>query len=171
MPRLPHNTHSAPRLHLSRPIAFLAICSLLVVAPAVAVERDQYGEEHVWRGELGSYTVIDFAASWCAPCFKTLPKLVELGARYPELRILVVSVDDRVAGRDELVERLGLEVPVLWDEDYAIAEHYKPPAMPTTYLLSPDGEIVHSHVGSGDVDWERFVTKVEDLFASELAAD
>lgn len=125
---------------------------------------DQHGEERAWKGGSGHYTLVDFAASWCAPCRTTLPRVEELAHRFPELEVLVVSVDDRVEGRDSLVESLGLELPVLWDADYAIAEHYQPSGMPATFLVDPEGHVVYRHTGSALKDWRQLVELVESLF-------
>jgi thiol-disulfide isomerase/thioredoxin len=135
-------------------------------APGVAAELDQHGRQHAWQGSVGRYTVIDFAASWCAPCRTSLPRVAELAGRFPELGVLVVSVDERVEGRDALIRDLGLELPVIWDRDDRIAELYRPAGMPATVLLDPNGAVVHRHVGSGIKDWRRLVEIVESLMAT-----
>jgi len=122
-----------------------------------AEEVDQHGNAHAWSGPSSSYTVIDFAAAWCRPCWTVLPKLQEYAKAHPEVRVLVVSVDDEVKGRDALVEKLGLTVPVLWDENHRIAEHYEPRGMPSTYVLDPKGTVVYKHTGSGKKEWEEMV--------------
>jgi len=136
---------------------------LLTSAPGPAAELDQHGREHPWQGPLGRVTVIDFAASWCAPCRTTLPRLAELAARFPQIGVLVVSVDDRVEGRDALIRDLGLELSVIWDRDDRIAEHYRPAGMPATVVLDEQGAVVHSHVGSGAKEWRRLIEVVESL--------
>jgi thiol-disulfide isomerase/thioredoxin len=142
------------------PVMALVLCLPLASA---AEELDQSGKAHAWRGEVGQYTVIDFAASWCGPCWRTLPKLASVASERPDLRFLVISVDEEVSGRDYLVERLDLEMPVLWDGDYAITEHYQPSAMPATFVISPDGEVVYSHAGSAEADWKAFETFLAGL--------
>ena len=156
---------------MKRRASFLlvALIGALIGDAGLAVELDQHGQPHPWRGrDVERYTVLDFAASWCAPCMTSLPRLQTLSERAPALRFLVVSVDDEVAGRDLLVERLDLELPVLWDGDYAIANHYEPEAMPATYILAPGGEIVYQHTGSDGDDWRELVRRVEQL-QSELS--
>lgn len=143
-------------------LALLFIVSVVIGGPAFA-EVDQYGTDHDWRSSPGRYTVLDFAASWCAPCRKTLPKLEAFAKDHPELRILVVSVDDEVLGRDRLVESLSLTLPVVWDENYAIAERFKPPSLPATVVLDPQGKVAYEAAGSSNEDWRDFVTFMESL--------
>ena len=78
---------------------------------------------------------------------------------------MVVSVDTSAAGRDRLVRDLGLELPVLWDGDHRIVEHFAPERFPATYLLR-DGHVVHQSLGSGDRGWDELVTEVERLESS-----
>ncbi len=65
----------------------------------------------------------------------TAPRLQTLADRYPTINVIVISVDDDLEGRDRLVHDLGLRVPVLWDEDHQIAEHYQPTGMPATRAI------------------------------------
>jgi hypothetical protein len=81
------------------------------------------------------------------------------------VRVLVVSVDERRQGRDRLVESLRLTVPVVWDETHRIAEHYRPRAMPATFVLSAEGVVVGAVTGSRAKDWERVVRLVETVVA------
>lgn len=153
---------------LSRPlISMLALAVLNSVALFGALDQD--GVE-VPIAETGSYTVVDFAASWCQPCYKMLPKLLEEVRKYPEIRFVVVDVDDAVEGRDQLVAALDLEIPVLWDEGHAIAERLRPEAMPATFVLDGEGQVVYQHSGSKDKDWQafkRFISTLESIGSDE----
>ncbi len=153
-----------------RPLALrLLALPLLVLVGLVsgqvlgAQELDQEGRGHAWKGASGGHTVVEFAASWCVPCRSSLPRLEALAKKHPEIRMLVISVDDEVAGRDDLVESLGLKLPVLWDADYAIAEHYQPEGMPTSVILDPEGEEIYREVGFNDEKWRRLVAFIEAL--------
>lgn len=141
-------------------VVLATVFVLLFGFPAEAAERDQYGNEHAWSGATGSYTLIDFAASWCQPCWKSLPHLESLAKIHPSLHVVVVSVDDKLKGRDLLVERLHLTLPVLWDEDTRIASHYHPTGMPATFVIDPEGKVVFASVGFSEKGWkslEEFV--------------
>lgn len=135
--------------------------------PPAAYALDQDGRQQAWRGGVGELTVLDFAATWCTPCRRSLPRLQEFQDSHPELRVVVISVDDTKAARDRLVADLGLHLPVVWDEAHEIAEHYRPQAMPATVVLDATGEVVLRTTGSDEDDWQRLVAFVE----ARLGAD
>ncbi len=144
----------------------LLLTGLLALASSTfahAEPLDQNGQAQPWRGSDDAYTVLDFAASWCAPCWKSLPRLAAFATEHPELQVIVVSVDDEESGRAELVEGLGLVMPVLWDGAYEIVETYAPEALPATVVLAPGGEEVFRQVGSDRAGWKRLEGFLEGL--------
>lgn len=147
---------------MRRAILILALLIALPTSAVLAAETDQRGAAHEWKGPSSGYTVVDFAAAWCRPCWDVLPRLEAFAGSHPGIRVLVVSVDDNVQGRDALVEKLKLTIPVVWDEKHRIAEHYRPVGMPSTFVLDPAGKIVYSHVGSGMKEWNAMVAFLEN---------
>ncbi|MEO2197040.1 MAG: thioredoxin domain-containing protein, partial [bacterium] len=79
--------------------AGLAVLMLVVMAAPSAAQTDQHGASYE-LDRPGRITVVDFAASWCVPCWKSLPHVEALAHSYPDIQFLVVSVDDREDGRD-----------------------------------------------------------------------
>lgn len=144
-----------------RPAIFLLTLLLALSFAASSQELDQDGKEQSWKGVSDQYRIIDFAAAWCQPCWKALPRLQQFAAEHPTVSVVVVSVDTDVAGRDKLVSDLALTLPVLWDRNHRIAEHYQPSGMPATYVLNPKGEVVHSQIGSGSREWKEMVDFLE----------
>jgi thiol-disulfide isomerase/thioredoxin len=136
----------------------LALAAVPAAAAAPVAETDQAGKAHEWKGASPGYTVVDFAASWCTPCWAVLPRLEKYASEHPETRVLAVSVDDKVSGRDLLVSKLKLTIPVLWDGKHRIAEHYRPEGMPFTVVLDPSGKVVYRHVGSAEKEWDAMVS-------------
>ena len=138
-------------------ILLALVLPLCAARPLAAAETDQHGVAHAWTGPSAGYTVLDFAASWCTPCWAVLPRLEKLAVEHPELRVVAVSVDDKVSGRDLLVSKLKLTIPVLWDEKHRIAEHYRPDGMPHTVVLDPSGKVVYRHTGSAAKEWDAML--------------
>ncbi len=145
----------------SKPLIVMLVLAFLS-SVALFGALDQRGLE-VPTAIAGSYTVVDFAASWCQPCYKMLPKLVEESRKYPAIRFVVVDVDDEVEGRDRLVEALDLKIPVLWDEGHEIAERLRPEGMPATFVLDGEGQVLYQHSGSKDEDWYEFTRFISTL--------
>jgi cytochrome c biogenesis protein CcmG/thiol:disulfide interchange protein DsbE len=151
-----------PLLRLAGAFLLVALAMGAARADEPAVALDQHGRSHAWKGPSGELTLLDFAASWCAPCAKTLPRLEAFAREHPDLRVVTVSVDERRQGRDDLVASLHLGLPMLWDEGHRIAEHYQPRAMPAAFLISPSGEVLHTALGSGDEEWDELVRRVQE---------
>lgn len=115
--------------------------------------QDQSG--HIQRLQDGRSRVlyVDFWASWCAPCMQALPALQQLHARWraapsaTPFEVLTVNVDTRRQDARRVIDRLGLELPVIFDPDGLWAERFALPAMPSGYLIGPDGRVRHVQVG------------------------
>lgn len=112
---------------------------------------------------LGKYLLLDFWASWCAPCRRENPKVV---AMYKEFRdmgfeILGVSLDDNREKWIAAIEEDGL----LWDQvsdlkkwSSAPAKLYAVRAIPHTVLIDPDGNIVATKLRGNELRY-----KLEEL--------
>lgn len=155
--------------HRNASLLVAGLTLLLAAAPSFAgtapEATDQHGQSHRWLAPFEGVTIVDFAASWCGPCRHSLPRLEEFAAEHPELRVLVVSVDRTAKQRDHLVDSLNLNLPVLWDEGHAIAEHYRPPTMPASFLVGPDGLILHVSPGSSDDEWQELKQRIAEVAA------
>ncbi|HIE95356.1 MAG TPA: hypothetical protein EYQ83_21750 [Acidobacteria bacterium] len=55
------------------------------------------------------------------------------------------------------MDRLGLSLPVIWDDGHTIAERFQPQGMPATYVLGADGTLLHEHLGYDRDTWDAFV--------------
>ena len=144
-------------------VLFLSFVVLACSVAARAQETDQNGVAHEWKGTGKGYTVVDFAATWCRPCWEVLPKMQALSESRKDIHFVVVSVDEKVSGRDALVAKLGLKLPVVWDGQKKIVGHFKPEGMPATFVLDPSGAVVYRHVGSGKRDWSELVAFLETI--------
>ena len=99
----------------------------------------------------GRVVLVNFWATWCAPCKTEIPWLNELHERYRDqgLVVLGVSVDDAVAKIRPFAQGMKTSYPVLVGagED-AFRESFGPLlGYPTTLLISRAGEVCIRHVG------------------------
>jgi thiol-disulfide isomerase/thioredoxin len=97
----------------------------------------------------GRVVLVDFWASWCEPCRKSFPWLRSMHERYGTQGLAIVAVDldkDRDAA-DAFLARYPAPFIVAFDPAGKTAEAFKVSAMPSSFLLSPAGEILHAHAG------------------------
>lgn len=89
------------------------------------------------------YLLVDFWASWCGPCRRSMPGLKELLAKHGDkLAILGVSLDDSEESWQQAVEALELTWAQLRDANDEGAKAYGIIAIPHTVLIGRDGTII-----------------------------
>jgi thiol-disulfide isomerase/thioredoxin len=100
--------------------------------------------------------ILDFWATWCAPCKKAMPAYDALRAEYADrgVQLWAVSWDsERMVDRIEpWFEEKGFTFPALRDPDRAGGEALGVRVLPTTFLVAPDGRIAWRHQGYADGD-------------------
>lgn len=122
------------------------------------------GEVTSFSSFAGLPLIVNFFASWCAPCVKEMPDFEKLHTSYGEqITILGLAVEGRRPAR-ELVESTGVTYSVGLDESDLLIE-LGGFAMPTTVFVSKDGQILESH--SGVLDYDGLVSRLSDLFDYE----
>jgi peroxiredoxin len=96
----------------------------------------------------GKVVIIDFWATWCAPCKESFPAYQRMIDKFGgELVVVGVSVDDEPNGIAAFGSATGAKFPLVWDEGKAAAEVYKPGTMPTSYVLDRNGIVQFVHEG------------------------
>jgi cytochrome c biogenesis protein CcmG, thiol:disulfide interchange protein DsbE len=116
-----------------------------------------------WKGKV---VLVDFWATWCEPCKKSFPKLEELRVKYGAsgLEIVGISEDDEDGGAiKKFAETYGAKFPLLWDKDKALAGKYKPPNMPSSFLVDKNGVVRHVHLKYRDGDEKAIEQEVKSL--------
>jgi thiol-disulfide isomerase/thioredoxin len=101
----------------------------------------------------GRVTLVDFWATWCAPCRASMPRVQKLYTEYKPSGVELYSVDtdDDSADREpqvrEFLLKYGLTFPVVLDDGSA-ERAFAIASLPTMLLLDKQGKVVWSHVGA-----------------------
>jgi thiol-disulfide isomerase/thioredoxin len=91
----------------------------------------------------GRAVLVDFWASWCAPCRTSFPHYARLHADYAArgLVIIAVSVDEDSAAYAAFVRKFAPPFAVVRDKDRALVQRVDVPAMPTCFVLDANGRV------------------------------
>jgi peroxiredoxin len=104
------------------------------------------------KEQRGQVVLINFWATWCAPCRKEMPHLNQLYDKYRSsgFVLLGVNVDDNAGNATDVAAKLGVKFPVLLDTDKKVSHLYDLNSMPTTVVIDRDGKVRYLHRGYQD---------------------
>ena len=104
----------------------------------------------------GKTLFIDFWASWCAPCITSLPLYNEIYDKYQDqgLEVIAVNVDNPIEDGLDFLLDTPLDFLIPQDPEGDVSEMFGVIGMPSSYLVSPDGNVILVHMGfrNGDID-------------------
>lgn len=97
----------------------------------------------------GKTVLLDFWATWCPPCRKSLPVVNQARKAFADKGLVVLTVNDEedVAKVKDFLKTNGYGFTVLRDTDNTLAKALKVTAIPTSVLVGPDGKILEYEVG------------------------
>ena len=112
----------------------------------------------------GHIVLLDFWASWCAPCLAEVPNLKAIYEKYhgKGLNILGVSLDEKEAAWKSAIERKGLtwqHVSSLKGWKCPVAQRFKVTGIPRMYIIDAQGKII-----AQDLRGEKLAKKMDELF-------
>jgi peroxiredoxin len=118
----------------------------------------------------GQIVLLDFWATWCPPCQKSLPALQKLHERYRDTDVRVITVnqdhaDDREALVRNFMTRRKYDFPVLLDEG-DVAGAYNVQSLPTTVIVGPDGQVRKVEIGIHGQTADQIAAHLGELIES-----
>ena len=140
-------------------LALIALVSLTFSSTASAVKVKQTAPDFTLESNKGTnirlkdlrgiVVMINFWATWCAPCRKELPLLNSLYNKYKSkgFVLLGVNIDDKSELAKKMIKELKINFPVLFDKTQSTSETYDLQAMPSTFIVDKNGIIRFSHYG------------------------
>jgi len=155
-------------------ITLMATLSLAAVTRGAEVkvgdtfpELSQFGlVGELPRDLKGKVVLVDFWASWCAPCKVSFPALNDLAARFGPRGLVVVgiNVDESKSAMQEFLRGTPARFPVMHDAQQKLVQRVDVAAMPTSFLIDASGKVRFIHNGfHGDKTREEYVREIEGL--------
>ena len=121
-------------------------------APDFSVSTVANGKGKVALSDLrGKVVLVDFWGTFCEPCKKSFPKLQDLHTKYAASGLTIVGISEDESDDKGQYPRLrqtyGAKFTLGWDEDKSVAHSYKPPTMPSSFIIDKNGVVRYAHVG------------------------
>ena len=96
----------------------------------------------------GQWLVINYWAQWCKPCIKEIPELNRLAQDYPQISVLGVNYDGASGEQlQQQIKKLGIAFANLDTDPAPELGLPRPMVLPTTLILTPQGEHSATLVG------------------------
>lgn len=100
-------------------------------------------------GQRGKVVLVNFWATWCGPCREEIPYLAQLAERYPD-HLTVIGVSEDQGSPDAVAAfagRHGVNYPIVMSTPEIKRAFPGVFALPTSFVVDPEGRMVESHVG------------------------
>jgi cytochrome c biogenesis protein CcmG, thiol:disulfide interchange protein DsbE len=117
----------------------------------------------------GKVVLLDFWASWCAPCQEEPPLLDDMAVRLKskDIEIVGLSIDESQADAEQFLTRKSAwSLTLGQDPEQKIANQFKPPKMPTSYAIDRKGVVRQMNAGFEHADLEKIEAQLLELAAA-----
>jgi thiol-disulfide isomerase/thioredoxin len=113
----------------------------------------------------GKVVLVDFWASWCAPCLHSFPWMNELQQKHSNdgLVIVAVNLDQDRALADAFLEKVPARFRVEYDPSGELARQFGVENMPTSFLVDRSGQVRIRHAGFREKQREGREREIETL--------
>ncbi len=127
--------------------------------------KDTSGGSHRLEDYRGKVVLVNFWATWCAPCREEMPSIGRLKKKLANrpFVVLAVNVDEPESRIRKFLEQTPLDFPTLLDPGGLATKAWKVRILPASFLIMPSGRV--RYVVTGELDWahEQVVRVVSEL--------
>ncbi len=155
--------------HGIKAFAFVAL-TLLALGAGIFTYQSQHsdfetvsGQGYQWSELQGQWTVINYFAPWCAPCLREMPELNAFSQNLPEDTLLFAINYDRQTSTQiaEMANKYTIEVPIIFASENTELPMEKPPYLPATFIVGPEGKVVDTIMG--EVSEQELRERIQQL--------
>ena len=134
--------------------------------------RDINNKRVAWTEIKGEkLTIIDFWATWCKPCIKSIPELVRIHEDFSSEGVAVVGINVDNPGNSAKVKpfsnNMGIPYPVLLDSNSEVMVSLNVNLLPTLLLVDVNDNIIYRHQGYRKGDEVKIREEIRKILDTE----
>ena len=111
----------------------------------------------------GKVVILDFWATWCPPCRRGIPDLIDIQKQFKnKIAVLGISLDTDTKGDvPSFIKNMGINYSVLYASPEVVQAYGNIDAIPTSFIIDKKGKIVNQHVGL--TPKETLISEIKNL--------
>jgi cytochrome c biogenesis protein CcmG/thiol:disulfide interchange protein DsbE len=145
---------------------FTRLCTLACVVFAGVAAAQSLTDLPLDLGRYrGRVVVVDFWASWCEPCRRSIPWLNAMKAKYGDDGLVIVGVNVDKERRDAVrfLASTPADFQIVFDPEGRLPARYAVKAMPSSFVFDRNGKLVDTHLGFQTMKREEYEATLRKL--------
>ena len=130
-------------------------------APIFSINDGQHAVD--LQSLQGKVVILNFWASWCAPCVEEMPSLQAFQQQMPQVQVVAVASDEDFAKYQRYVAQQHLSLLTVFDQNQTSNKLYGSFRFPETYVIDKRGIIRRKFIGPQDFTSPSFLKYIQKL--------
>ena len=125
--------------------------------------EDYNGKKTNLKNYHGKLMILNFWATWCAPCKREMPSLEKLTFKYPEVKVFAINMEapNKLRVRDFFRSVGVASLDVYYDPKLKLVKQFKMRGLPTSILINKQGMEFGRIIGEIDFVSEDFISLIK----------